>query len=204
MAQCKRDVTALLWHWIYISFAELWSSDPCGARSGSTLVEVMTYHQQFYKRYLSHEQMVNYSNQFENYLVLINKVGGGRWIANRELMKEDSLSTFVTSLGLIRGSSSPLRLGDTDDAMELCSPLNTDGAVEVLVSNVFYRPIGCEDFFLKPFSANQKIICVIFWLVSFDQWVSSDSSQWGLTALKLWCYVQNHLFKISVKSPRRQ
>ena len=34
---------------------------------------------------------------------------------------------------------------DAGDNIGLCCPLNTDGAVDVLASNVFYHPIKCEN-----------------------------------------------------------
>ena len=38
--------------------------------------------------------------------------------------------------------------------------------------------------FVKPLLASQKIVNVIFWLVNFDRWASSYSSQWGLSAFR--------------------
>ena len=79
----------------------------------------------------------------------------GRGVASRVLM-EDRLSAFFTSLWLIRGSCSPLWHRYTGDDVGLCSPLNTDEAVDVLASNVFYHPMKCGNFFQAIFSQSEN------------------------------------------------
>ena len=75
--------------------------------------------------------------------------------------------TFATSLWLTRGSSSPVGHRDIGDNMGLCSPLNTDGAVDVLAPNVFYHSIKCDNFCQAIFSQSENNYSQ-FWPISIQ------------------------------------